>query len=205
MPNWCFNEISIDCSEEEAKRIMEEIKGSNGNVDYNKIIPMPITIPNYTVSESFLFECLAAFCTIQEVPWPRVDMIQDPFVRTMYTEYINKKYVVSRQPHDIMYLIGQLVYYNLTTNGYLIWYDWSNNNWGVKWNATNSEVWQDKGKLFIVFDSPWWTPVRVLEQLSKKHPEVEFKVNLSGELDRDYHLTLQNGVWRENGETILIH
>ena len=205
MPNWCFNEISIECNEEEAKRIMEEIKGPKGDVDYNKIIPMPMTIPNYTVGESFLLECLAAFCTIQEVPWPRVDMIQDPFVRTMYSQYINKKHVVSRQPHNIMYLIGQLVYYNLTTNGYLIWYDWSNKNWGVKWNASNSEVWQDKGKLSIVFDSPWWTPDRVLEQLSKNHPDVEFKVDLSGELDRNYHLTLQNGVWRENGETFLMH
>lgn len=205
MPNWCFNEISIECSEEEAKRIMEEIKGPKGDVDYNKIIPMPMTIPNYTVGEPFLLECLAAFCTIQEVPWPRVDMIQDPFVRTMYSRYINKKHVVSRQPHEIMYLIGQLVYYNLTTNGYLIWYDWSNNNWGVKWNASNSEVWQDKGKLSIVFDSPWWTPDRVLEQLSKNHPDVEFKVDFSVELDRDYHLTLQNGVWRENGETFLMH
>ena len=164
-----------------------------------------MTIPNYTVGESFLMECLAAFCTIQEVPWPRVDMIQDPFVRSMYSQYIDKKYVVSRQAHNIMYLIGQLVYYNLTTNGYLIWYDWSNKNWGVKWNASNSEVWQDKGKLSIVFDSPWWTPDRVLEQLSKNHPDVEFKVDLSGELDRDYHLTLQNGVWRENGETFMMH
>ena len=56
---------------------MEEIKGPKRDVDYNKIIPMPMTIPNYTVGESFLMECLAAFCTIQEVPWPRVDMIQE--------------------------------------------------------------------------------------------------------------------------------
>ena len=104
-----------------------------------------------------------------------------------------------------MYLIGQLVYYNLTTNGYLTWYDWSCNNWGVKWNASNSEVRQNKGKLSIIFDSPWLTPDRVLEQLSKNHPDVEFKVDLSGELDRDYHLTLQNGIWRENGEIISMH
>ena len=205
MPNWCFNEISIECSEEEAKKIMEEIKGPNGDVDYNKIIPMPITIPRCYVNEPFLIECLAAFCTISNVPWPMQDIIQDPFMREIYTEYINKKYVVSRYPHDIMYLIGQLVYYNIITNGYLAWHDWSNNNWGVKWNASNSEVWLDKGKLSIIFDSPWWTPDRVLEQLSKNHQNAEFKVDLSGELDRDYHLTLQNGIWRENGEIIFMH
>lgn len=109
-----------------------------------------------------------------------------------------------RQPHNIMYLIGQLVYYNLTTNGYLTQFDWSNNNWGVKWNAIDPEVRLDKGKLSIVFISPYWAPDRVLEQLSRNHPGVEFKVDLTGELDRNYHLTLQNGVWRENGERFLM-
>ena len=204
MPNWCYNEIRAKCSEEEAKQIMEEIKGPNGDVDYNSIIPMPITIPNYTVDETFLLECLAAFCTIQNVPWPKMSIVKDLYMKNMYSSYINKKYVVSRQQHDIMYLIGQLVYYNLTTNGYLSWYDWHLNNWGVKWNASNSEVDQYDGDLIISFDSPWWTPNRVLEQLSKKHPDVEFKVDLSGEIDRDYYLTLQNGIWKEDGKPFVI-
>ena len=104
----------------------------------------------------------------------------------------------------IMYLIGQLVYYNLTTNGYLSWYGWSNDNWGVKWNAINPEVDQYDGELIISFASPWWMPDRVLEQLSKKHPNIEFEVDLSGELSRDYYLTLQNGVWKEDGKPFLI-
>lgn len=198
MPNWCYNEIRAKCSEEEAKQIMEEIKGPNGDVDYNSIIPMPITIPHYTVDETFLLECLAAFCTIQNVPWPEMNMVKYPFMKEIYSRYINKKYVVTRQHHDIMYLIGQLVYYNLTTNGYLTWYDWSNHNWGVKWNASNPEVDQYDGDLIISFDSPWGMPDKVLEQLSKKHPDIEFKVDLSGEIDREYYLTLQNGVWKED-------
>ena len=204
MPNWCYNEIRAKCSEEEAKQIMEEIKGPNGDVDYNSIIPMPITIPYYTVDETFLLECLAAFCTIQNVPWPKMSIVKDLYMKNMYSSYINKKYVVSRQQHDIMYLIGQLVYYNLTTNGYLSWYDWHLNNWGVKWNASNSEVDQYDGDLIISFDSPWWTPNRVLEQLSKNHPDVESKVDLSGEIDRDYYLTLQNGIWKEDGKPFLM-
>ena len=204
MPNWCYNEIRAKCSEEEAKQIMEEIKGPNGDVDYNSIIPMPITIPNYTVDETFLLECLAAFCTIQNVPWPKMSIVKDLYMKNMYSSYINKKYVVSRQQHDIMYLIGQLVYYNLTTNGYLSWYDWHLNNWGVKWNASDPEVDQHDGDLIISFDSPWWTPNRVLEQLSKNHPDVEFKVDLSGEIDRYYYLTLQNGIWKEDGKPFLM-
>lgn len=204
MPNWCYNEIRAKCSEEEAKQIMEEIKGPNGDVDYNSIIPMPITIPNYTVDETFLLECLAAFCTIQNVSWPEMSMIKYPFMKKLYSHYINKKYVVSRQQHDIMYLIGQLVYYNLTTNGYLTWYDWHWNNWGVKWNASDPEVDQHDGDLIISFDSPWGMPDKVLEQLSKKHPDVEFKVDLSGEIDREYYLTLQNGVWKEDGKPFVI-
>ena len=203
MPNWCCNEIRAKCSEEEAKQIMEEIKGPNGDVDYNSIIPMPITIPNYIVHESFLLECLAAFCTIQNVPWPEMSMIKYPFIKKIYSRYINKKYVITRQQHDIMYLIGKLVYYNLTTNGYLSQYDWNCINCDVKWNASNPEVDYD-GELIISFESPWWMPERVLEQLSKKHPNIKFEVDLSGELSRDYYFTLQNGVWKEDGKPFLI-
>lgn len=81
----------------------------------------------------------------------------------------------------------------------MTWYDWSNHNWGVKWNASNPEVDQYDGALIISFDSPWGMPDKVLEQLSKKHPDIEFKVDLSGEIDREYYLTLQNGVWKEDG------
>ena len=37
-----------------------------------------------------------------------------------------------------------------------------------------------------------------IKALNKKHPDVEFKVDLSGEIDREYYLTLQNGVWKED-------
>ena len=147
MPNWCYNEIDIECGDdEEALQIMNEITGKNGPVDFNSIIPMPMSIPNYITDERELLEALAAFCVIQQVPWPKMDVVRDGYIRSMYKRYINKEFVVSRLPVRIMYLIGQLVYHNLTTNGYLYWYDWSKNNWGVKWNAIDPEVKSDKGR-----------------------------------------------------------
>lgn len=169
-----YNKIIVKCSEEEAKQIMEEIKGKNGVVDFNSIIPMPMSIPNYATDERELLEALAAFCAIQQVPWPKMDVVRDRYVRSMYSRYVNKEFVVSRLPVRIMYLIGQLVYHNLTTNGYLYWYDWSRNNWGVKWNAIDPEVKLDKGKLIITFYSPANIPSEIIETLAKKHPNAKF-------------------------------
>lgn len=203
MPNWCYNEIDIDCGNEEALQIMNELTGKNGPVDFNSIIPMPTTIPNCAVNERMLLECLGVYCAMQQVPWPKLDAVRDKFIRGIYADYVNKTMVVTRQPHDVMELVGQLVHYNLTTYGYLFWYDWSRHNWGVKWNASDSDVVHiDNGGVFVSFYSPWGMPHLIIDQLSKNHPNAKFTVYLSGEIDKDYTYTLQNGVWKENGQIV---
>lgn len=50
------------------------------------------------------------------------------------------------------------------------WWDWSIDNWGTKWNAcegSSDGYWQ-------FFDTAWSPPSKVIEVLSKKHPELIF-------------------------------
>lgn len=55
------------------------------------------------------------------------------------------------------------------------WYNWHCNNWGCKWNASDSmvnESYQIDGVEFvdITFDTPWCPPSGWIEELSKEIP-----------------------------------
>ena len=50
------------------------------------------------------------------------------------------------------------------------WYDWSNNNWGTKWNACNTEVELNENVLNYTFETAWDAPreiVRALEHMKE--------------------------------------
>lgn len=53
------------------------------------------------------------------------------------------------------------------------WYDWSRNNWNTKWNATHfnyKDILNDDG--YMLFDTAWNSPYPVIQELSRKHPDV---------------------------------
>lgn len=110
MPNWCSNKV-----------YMEDIANlpiyTDGNIDFEKIIPMPESIKN-----------------------------------------------------------------NMDSGD---WYDWSCENWGTKWNSTDTHIVDDD---CIEFDTAWSPPIPVLERLSKENPDkpinhyyIDEGVNFAGE------------------------
>lgn len=78
------------------------------------------------------------------------------------------------------------------------WYAWSNKHWGVKWDASNSEVIDNNGEISYRFDSPWGCPEGFFEALSATFPEVQFHVNAEFEGET----IVANMVWL-NGECIV--
>ncbi len=64
------------------------------------------------------------------------------------------------------YYIGLLEKYKV-----LDWYSWSNRNWGVKWNASETDVTELKGgKLDITFNTPWGPPAEWLQTVAEYMP-----------------------------------
>jgi len=57
------------------------------------------------------------------------------------------------------------------------WYDWSNENWGTKWNASNTIINSDT----IIFQTAWNTPIEYFLKLSKRNLVVEFQVKYADE------------------------
>lgn len=75
--------------------------------------------------------------------------------------------------------------------------DWNRENWGTKWNASDTLRDEEKSISFI---TAWQHPFKVVEALSLLHPEVEFNVEFSNEdFNGDYHgaYKITNGVREE--------
>ena len=59
------------------------------------------------------------------------------------------------------------------------WYDWSIDNWGTKWDV--SETYEDD-EGFICFDTAWSTPIELINFLSEQYTELIFEVHYADEV-----------------------
>ena len=56
--------------------------------------------------------------------------------------------------------------------GWSNWYDWSCDNWGVKWDATDVSVeWDDYDEFLRLVNSPWGPPDVWFRKLKAAHPD----------------------------------
>lgn len=174
MPNWIRNNVTFSGNEEVIARMREEIKGEGEDrfIDFNKILPIPTELVD-TQSPSKIIS--------QE----EYDKQEERIAKGEITEN-EKNWGISRG-------ITQEMHDEFKQNfGFADWYGWQVNNWGTKWNASDSMDFGDG----IEFNTAWSNPYSLLVALSKKYPEVRFNIRYSDE-DFGYNVgeyDLQNGV-----------
>lgn len=61
------------------------------------------------------------------------------------------------------------------------WYDWRCENWGCKWDASESGFWKDGDDWMISFQTPWGPPCKFMEKLSVQFPKMEFILQFADE------------------------
>lgn len=62
------------------------------------------------------------------------------------------------------------------------WYNWNISNWGVKWDASESELVEaDETSLQYQFNTPWGVAEEALTALSEQYPDVKFILNFEEE------------------------
>lgn len=66
--------------------------------------------------------------------------------------------------------------YNLEKYGAANWYHWCNSHWGTKWGDCETKVVRNTNNAFITFQSAWGPPTVGLEAVSKKFPDLTFKL-----------------------------
>ena len=191
MPNWVCNHLIIHG--ENAIEIMRSllIKNENSDCDYdldfNKIIPMPEALN--IISGSTTNDCAKLFINA---------MLEgcDAYAKYagLYTKAFGKNFYMSEteqaetmknalryKDHETdellfktkadVYAYGKRALDNYAKYGAKDWYEWSIQNWGTKWNACNTQI-NDMNEPNIYFDTAWSPPLPVINELSKKYPEV---------------------------------
>lgn len=105
--------------------------------------------------------------------------------------------------HNLFSHIAQQALKNqeaFNATGYYDWYQWSLDNWGVKWDASNLQTKElsDFHTIIYTFDSPWGTPEHFVVELSKLYPSCTFEM-VSGSIENDchYEFVCDNGKFEE--------
>jgi hypothetical protein len=170
MPNWVMNELTcIFQTKEECDSFMSKVDEDNF---YNSFFPMP-EILSETQSPDVNVNALI------------LDYNRETNSTAMsLTEIINSG-------HSLFTVIAQQALKNQQAQiatGFTNWYDWSVDNWGVKWDASQVIVKKlpDFNTVIYSFNSPWDTPEKFVEGLSKLYPNVVFEM-VSGSIENDNH------------------
>lgn len=209
MPNWCYNEMTITASCEEAQEQAKEfisksiIKTEKTNMQGEKyteedftfkgVYPMPKSLE--ITSGSAVDD---AMCLLKAKEGDLSDITEyakNPWTyesdRKLYskdTPLKEKIKIAMEHLEDTLEVNdlteGQMALDNIKKYGYANWYQWSINKWGTKWDACNATV-EDISSdyIFIRFDTAWSPPEGYIEELSAKFPLLEIQVRVTEESD----------------------
>lgn len=74
--------------------------------------------------------------------------------------------------------LGNTYINNIINYGADSWYDWCLDNWGTKWNASNTYIINDNE---IEFETAWSCPVNLFKKLSEQFKDVKIYVDFADE------------------------
>lgn len=169
MPNHITNKIEFYGDQENINKVFDLIKGEDGCIDFEKIIPMPkeLTIESSSNNE------LAIVCYLSNkltIPFEQLDknylayvtnMFDPNWPRTLYEERLPDR----KEEFDKLYELGKTCCENIRKYGYIDWYDWCRDKWGTKWNAYDTYF--DESTNIMEFDTAWSCPLPVLDKLAE--------------------------------------
>lgn len=177
MPNYIKNILSFDGDQDQVSRLFSAIKGENGLMDFNKLIPMPPEL-----------EIEAGSRTDAGFKEYMVFMAVTGLHPEKETTYLASHPEIDREEWEL----GKQAYQNIQKYGCPTWYEWRVQNWGTKWNASSAEIAEGR----LSFLTAWNAPKPVMEKLSGMFPTVSIHHAWADE-DIGYNCgecTYQNGV-----------
>lgn len=171
MPNWTSNTIYAEGSPEQISEFLEKIRGENGVLDFNTVIPMPELLKN-TGSGS---------CTID-----------GQSVRSWYIDE-RADYEKKKPGKNRLFTADEEA--KLVEIGHRNWYDWSNANWGTKWNACDPEIEQhsaEAASVRIAYRTAWSEPLPILKKLIELFPHLALTFEWSHEGEGEFMHSLRH-------------
>lgn len=189
MPRHIYNTIKF--KKEDREKFTKYMKG--GNLDFNKIIPMPKEFDKMGGDHGEVEEIAKEwkeFTKDVEITGLNVDKYIKKFRNAVkknpekYPESaksVNLKTIkneweevsVPNFQYQMYRTAGEVKY------GFSSWYDWSISNWGTKWNACKTDL--DEECLF--FKTAWSTPLPIFRKIAELNPDTWFQVEYCDEFD----------------------
>jgi hypothetical protein len=169
MPNWVECELIVSGEPDRLKEFINFVKSDETVFDFNKIVPMP---------ESLHLEAGAAEMGYEVKYGDYTQYLDAPWVKEagVTTKEGLIKLIEDKHPEYIE--MAEQYKFNLDTYGSRHWYDWSIENWGTKWNASDTERDDDCDSVIeYTFNTAWAPPEPVILSASKQFLNLNFELN----------------------------
>ena len=183
MPNWVMNELTCIFQTPEEYNAFKMKANTEGF--YNSFIPMPEVLEG-TVS-----------------PHLNPEDFIDSINKKNGTKFLTLEGIATCGTEwDANFAKGLIQNLKaLEETGYMEWYKWCCDNWGVKWDASDCEVKNelpDFNTIIYSFNSPWGCPETFVRELSELYPTATFEM-VSGSIENDchYEFTCEDGKYEE--------
>jgi len=146
MPNWCQNEVVVRATDRgKAEAFVGFVRDGDNYFSFDKIIPIPEELKG-TRS-------------------PTKIVLQEEYDEwTEATSLLEGGRPITQEMSDRF----------TVEYGYDNWYDWSNKNWGTKWDTDCEDVAiDDFGTVEYNFDTAWGPPEPIYNALKELFPKLE--------------------------------
>lgn len=176
MPNWISNEVRITGSKEELAKLKYAVKIDNEEFDFNGIIKRPKELDGFSSPVRIISK---TEFQIQEKKKGKIkEKIKDKVERG---EELTKE-ESQGQFFGLGGITKEMQQNFIEKYGVDNWYDWTLQNWGVKWNSSSVSVLNNTDEeLHVFFLTPWATPAGVFEAMSEKYPNLKISVGYADE------------------------
>lgn len=150
MPNHVTNLLEVHGEPQRVKDFFAFIAGENGEMDFNKVIPMPesLRVEDGSRGQLGMDYLLGLDIRAKE----RFDKLSDDDKEQ--TLALGRQYIENKKRY-----------------GHTTWYGWSRENWGTKWNAYDICSWDGNT---IEWNTAWNGSVEIVEKLVEIFPDLEF-------------------------------
>ena len=194
MANYYQSSLTLKGERETMEKVFDSIKNDEDKrvIDFDKVIPMPeeLNIESNSAAETIIillmrqarFMMFGPYSPEVKDAWERYEKMDDQ--RKEENEALAKKYLMNIAKYD-----------------YPNWYSWHIGKWGTKWNSIEGYGTQRREGDTIYFETANGFCEPVIEELSKKYPDVEFIYEAA---DEDIGSNTIKGTYK-NGEFDGVH
>lgn len=161
--------------------------------DFNKLIPMPEELsiesrstPIFNLTQDFNICELLDFLKLYNIISKDEDLFDISINDIKKIQDVDDMNLIFKSYSRILFILScvdvsnfDLQLYRKYENnqrkyGFTTWYTWRNHYWGTEWNAINTLFATDGNT--IAFSTAGSAPIPVIRKLSKKYPDIEFKL-----------------------------